>query len=300
MRIPIKTNLNGSIFPASNLPNNQTLTPRPRIRTNIKTEWKKVEAISKTLLTPDAGTDRKSTVHRELKLKPKQELRKISISEVINEIKYDKNDATEDKKETQLDRIERKMDEILDRLERQETALLHMKKDIFDISSATKSSVVELDENEERPVKPAKRKCLVVFPVADDDYLLRLEELVSSDEDIMEDLISLYKTAPVNSAYDFLRFNINALFKNCSKYTWTGKPPNSCPTALPSKAAGSLCLIDHLIRCAAETFPHVNRDLIQKDLRRALANFNESKTKRMSRHQELGLIDVFKTVDYGE
>ncbi|EAT34789.1 AAEL013003-PA [Aedes aegypti] len=149
-----------------------------------------------------------------------------------------------------------------------------------------------------RPI-PVKRdrKRLVVFPVADDNYLLRLDDLLKADEEIRTDLIALFGEAPTNSAYEFLRKNVQLLFAHTSKYTWTGKLIHHLPNIPASNPANKLAIVDLLISCGCDKFPHMGRDAVEKEFRRSLANFNESRVVRLKRQMEK---PTAETMDEGE
>lgn len=266
-------------------------TPRPTFTARVKPEWTKVKAPSQTLSLAATEPTLDNSSRAIMRAKPIQ--RSTLFSRNVS------NPSSQHTEQTQMGRIEQKMNEILTRLEQNETSILQIKNSITDFTIELKNSITELKEHigkqsegsiqEEtpkitRPLPSAKRKRMVVFPVADDNYLLRLEELAGTDEEIQEDLTSLFRLAPTNSAYEFLRYNVAALFKNCSRYTWTGKPSNSCPNYPPCNSACNLTLVAHLIGCAAEIFPYATRDSISKEFRRALENFNDAMKRK--RHAE--------------
>ncbi|KXJ78463.1 hypothetical protein RP20_CCG004570 [Aedes albopictus] len=199
--------------------------------------------------------------------------------------------------DSKLTRIERLLEKVVAKQEQHDSVLKTLKFNISDLradmrttvnsASAKKTSDPRMSDISFRPI-PVKRdrKRLVVFPVADDNYLLRLDDLVKADEDIRNDLIALFGEAPTNSAYEFLRKNVQLVFVHTSKYTWTGKLINHLPHVPASNAAQKLAIVDLLISCGCEKFPHMGRDTIEKEFRRALANFNESRVVRLKRQME--------------
>lgn len=196
--------------------------------------------------------------------------------------------------EARMKRIESKLDLILEKLNQHDCALKVLKYNIRDLRVDLKNSTrqqaeVSTFESHKQKATPVKRekKRLVLFPVPDDNYLYRLEELIQTDDDIREEVITLFSDGPATSLYDFLRRNMSHLFENCFKHTWTGKPPhNSNPDAPPPLPACNMSLIEVLLATACDKFPHLTRDSIEKELRRALQNFNEAHTTRLNRRKE--------------
>ncbi|EAT34788.1 AAEL013006-PA [Aedes aegypti] len=290
--VPIQLGHNPNANPLSNVQvsplsssSYQISTPRSIIKARMKPEWNKIEAPCKTLSQTSNRRARNQTL---LRTKP---IESITLTENMSE----SVPTLQNSPQTQMDRIEQKMDEILNRLERHEATFQQMQSDITELRAELKTSVMNLSDHYGKQVvgsnTPAKRKRIVVFPVADDEYFLQLEKLVETDEEVQDDLAALYRTAPTKSAYDFMRHNVNSLFKNCSKYTWTGKPSNSNPNSLPCNSAYNLALVAHLLSCASEVFPFVSRDSISKDFRRALDNFNDV-MKRKKQAEKLQLSNV--------
>lgn len=196
--------------------------------------------------------------------------------------------------ESQLNRIEKKLDQILMKLGQHDNALKLLKYNIKDLRIELKTcskpqSETTNYETQQVPMK-RERKRLVVFPVADDNYFDRLEELVQADDEIREEVITLFHDAPTSSVYEFMRKNTVGLFDNTSKYTWTGKPSNSLPSMPPSLAACKLTLVEMLITCGSEKFPNCTRDSIEKEFRRALSNFNDAKYTKKKRRMEKAVL----------
>uniref|UniRef100_A0A1Q3F276 DUF4806 domain-containing protein n=1 Tax=Culex tarsalis TaxID=7177 RepID=A0A1Q3F276_CULTA len=196
--------------------------------------------------------------------------------------------------EARMKRIESKLDLILEKLNQHDGALKVLKYNIRDLRVDLKNSTrqqaevstFEVQKHKATPVKREKKR-LVLFPVPDDNYLYRLEELIQTDDDIRDEVITLFSDGPATSLYDYLRRNMSHLFENCSKHTWTGKPPhNGNPDAPPPLPACNLSLVEVLIATACDKFPNLTRDSIEKELRRALQNFNEAHTTRLNRRKE--------------
>ncbi|XP_058818392.1 uncharacterized protein LOC131681568 isoform X2 [Topomyia yanbarensis] len=176
----------------------------------------------------------------------------------------------------QLDRIEQKLDYIVTQLSQHDNVLKTLKRSIKELqASESKRESSSRPSNNESSKKSRKR--LIMFPVADDNYLVRMEELVHADEEVRDDLIDLFNEAPATSVYEFLRKNTYSLFTHTSKYTWTGKPSNRDLTGPPSNVAQKLYIVELLIVCACERFPDTAREYIEKEFRRALRNFNDTK-----------------------
>lgn len=196
--------------------------------------------------------------------------------------------------EARMKRIEQKLDLILDKLNQHDGALKVLKYNIRDLRVDLKNSTrqqaeVSTFEGHRQKSTPIKRekKRLVLFPIPDDNYLYRLEELVQTDDDIREEVITLFADGPATSLYDFLRRNVVNLFENCSKHTWTGKPPhNGNPDAPPPLPACNMNLIEVLVSTTCDKFPNLTKDSIEKELRRALQNFNEAQATRLNRRKE--------------
>lgn len=197
--------------------------------------------------------------------------------------------------EVRMKRIEQKLDLILEKLNQHDGALKVLKYNIRDLRVDLKNSTRQQAEvstfethhrQKSTPIKREKKR-LVLFPVPDDNYLYRLEELVQTDDDIREEVITLFSDGPATSLYDFLRRNMVNLFENCSKHTWTGKAPhNGNPDAPPPLPACNLSLIEVLVATTCDKFPNLTRDSIEKELRRALQNFNEAQATRLNRRKE--------------
>ncbi|XP_021701930.1 uncharacterized protein LOC5577108 [Aedes aegypti] len=207
--------------------------------------------------------------------------------------------------DSRLTRIEQLLERIVAKQGQHDAALKALKFNISDLRADMRSTVKTTKPKDSasndisfRPI-PVKRdrKRLVVFPVADDNYLLRLDDLLKADEEIRTDLIALFGEAPTNSAYEFLRKNVQLLFAHTSKYTWTGKLIHHLPNIPASNPANKLAIVDLLISCGCDKFPHMGRDAVEKEFRRSLANFNESRVVRLKRQMEK---PTAETMDEGE
>lgn len=196
-----------------------------------------------------------------------------------------------------LSRIEHMLEKVVAKQGQHDAALKALKFNIKDLRIELKNSSDRQSWNRSsdysndyssHPVPPMKRerKRLVVFPIADDNYLLRLEDLIQVDEEIRNDLSGLFGEAPAISVYEFMRKNCHSLFQHTSKYTWTGKSAPNLPSLVPSNPAHKLAIVELLIACACEKFPYMTRDVIAKEFRRALTNFNESRVVRLKRKAE--------------
>lgn len=191
-----------------------------------------------------------------------------------------------------LSRIEHLLEKVVAKQGQHDSALKTLKFNIKDLRIELKNSYrqssmrTESNDFSSHPV-PIKRerKRLVVFPIADDNYLLRLEDLIQVDEEIRTDLSGLFGEAPAISVYEFMRKNCHSLFEHTSKYTWTGKSAHNVPS-VPSNPAHKLTIVELLIACGCEKFPYMTRDVIEKEFRRALTNFNESRVIRLKRKAE--------------
>ncbi|XP_062547136.1 uncharacterized protein LOC134212882 [Armigeres subalbatus] len=204
---------------------------------------------------------------------------------------------------SKLTRIEQLLEQVVAKQEEHDAALKTLKFGMkhlrADLKNTANKAVVYARETSYQPI-PVKRerKRLVVFPVADDNYLLQLEDLVRDDGEIQEDVISLFGDATTKSAYDFLRKNVELLFAHTSKYTWTGKSShNNAANVQAHNPANQLAIVDVLITCGCDKFPHLGRDAIKSEFRRALANFNESRMARLKRGIDKSAIEM---MDEGE
>ncbi|XP_058455118.1 uncharacterized protein LOC131432698 [Malaya genurostris] len=190
-----------------------------------------------------------------------------------------------------LDRIEKKLDRMLSILNHHDSVLKGLKwnmKDLrLEIQNMPKASTEEVYITDRDPVPVLRsNKRTIFFPIADDAYLLRLDELAQADEDTRDELTSLYDEAPSTSLYEYLRKNIGQLFQNTSRYTWTGRPSNATPMGPLSNAAHKLNIIDLLILTARDKFYNASRDLIEREFKRALTNFNDTKYSKQKRRME--------------
>lgn len=192
-----------------------------------------------------------------------------------------------------LSRIEQLLEKVIAKQGQHDSSLKALKFNIKDLrmelknSDRATSTRTEGNDSSFHPV-PIKRerKRMVAFPIADDNYLLRLDELIQVDEEIRNDLSGLFGEAPAISVYEFMRKNCHSLFEHTSKYTWTGKSAHNVPSVPPSNPAHKLAIVELLIACGCEKFPYMTRDIIEKEFRRALTNFNESRVIRLKRKME--------------
>lgn len=272
------------------------LIPRRVLTARSKVEWKKIAPpLSKVPPTPAPSV----LAEEELTVAPPESEDLGHAGHEVSDHEYAEAAAVLNVKDkTQMDRIETKLDMILQKLNQHDAAFKAIKYNIKDLRVELKNSINGLKEvaggTYEATPQP-KRKRLVCFPVADDNYLLRLEDLLQADDQIRDEVTMLFKEAPKTSVYEFLRKNVYALFENCSKYTWTGKPSNAMPMMPPANVAGKLALVDHLITCAWETFPQLTREFIAKDFRRVLANFNDTVYTKRKKRSEMKLQNDFDT-----
>ncbi|XP_053696241.1 uncharacterized protein LOC128743649 [Sabethes cyaneus] len=177
----------------------------------------------------------------------------------------------------QLNRIELKLDTIMSRISHHDKILRSLKHSIKALQDTPSTSKGKHSEQEVKRPSKKRHKKLITFPVPDDCYLLRLEQLVQADKEIYEDLIDLYNQAPTTSVYEWMRKNTYALFINTSKYTWTGKMSNSVINGTASNRAQSLSVVHLLISTGCDNFPEISKDYMEKEFRRALGNFNDTK-----------------------
>ncbi|XP_065085693.1 uncharacterized protein LOC135707739 [Ochlerotatus camptorhynchus] len=281
--VTVRPSGNVKVSPSiSNLSTSRALTVRSKV------EWKKVEPqLSKRPLTP---APRVVVANEETTVHPESD--DVEQEHETFDHEYAEPAAINVKNpQTQADRIEKKLDMILEKLNQHDATFTEIKCNIKDLRVGLKNSVNDLKElprgtSDANNGPPPKRKRLVTFPVTDDNYLLRLEDLLQVDDNIRDEVSIIFKEAPTTSVYEFLRKNVYALFENCSKYTWTGKSSNAIPKGSSSNVASKMALVDHLITCTWETFPHLSRQSIEMDFRRALGNFNDTvyikRKKRMA------------------
>lgn len=266
-------------------PNWSKITP-PTLK-NLPRKPIPTTAAIKRRLSPPPSEDDSQSNHED----DQQVETEAVIEEALEEVA---TTSTYQPSEARMKRIEQKLDLILEKLNQHDGALKVLKYNIRDLRVDLKNSTrqqaeVSTFEGQRQKSVPIKRekKRLVLFPVPDDNYLYRLEELVQTDDDIREEVITLFSDGPATSLYDFLRRNMVNLFENCSKHTWTGKAPhNSNPDAPPPLPACNLSLIEVLVGTTCDKFPNLTRDSIEKELRRALQNFNEAHATRLHRRKE--------------
>lgn len=295
---PVKVRTLGNVKVQQSPLASNLLIPKNPILVRSKVEWQKVQPP-----LPKVPPTRPAAVRYE----------ETALSPESDDVEYESKEFDHGYAETsvkgvpssqtQMDRIERKLDMILEKLSQHDEAFKAVNGIVNDLRTELRNSAPggskesfgggsTYEVNIAPPLQPPppKRKRLVHFPVSDDSYLLRLEDLVEADDQIREEVAMLFKEAPGTSVYEFLRKNVYALFENCSKYTWTGKPSNAMPNVPPANVASKLALVDHLITCAWEMFPHVTREAVAKDFRRALSNFNDTvyikRRKRMEQRQQ--------------
>ncbi|XP_058818393.1 uncharacterized protein LOC131681569 [Topomyia yanbarensis] len=208
----------------------------------------------------------------------------------------------------QMGRLENKLDQALAKLSQHDNALKILKHNVKDLrielrnSSKVQAQIVSFTDEQmlNQNIKPKRsRKRLILFPVADDHYLARLEELVQADEEMRDELIDLFNEAPNTSVYEYLRKNVHCLFLNTSKFTWTGKPATGPYPGPPSNPAYKMQLVELLLTCCADKFPNATRSFLEKEFRHALQNFNDAKMIRERRRQQLAGKESF-TVSFGE
>ncbi|XP_058455117.1 uncharacterized protein LOC131432697 [Malaya genurostris] len=191
----------------------------------------------------------------------------------------------------QLNRVEKKLDDVLTKLSQHDGTLKLLKHNVKDLRIEFKNSCKQQAQSstlvDEKHFSPKRsRKRLILFPVIDDHYLARLEELVQADEEMRQELFDLYNEAPNTSVYEYLRKNTYCLFENTSKFTWTGKPATGPFPGPPSNPAYKLQLVEMLLVCCGEKFPNSTRSFIEKEFRHALQNFNDAKWMRAKRRQQ--------------
>lgn len=276
-------------------PNWSKITP-PTVRSLPRKPVALPVTIKKRISPPTSDDDSRSQLDDE-----DQEQAEEAVQEQAESPEDQATTSTYHPSEARMKRIESKLDMILEKLNQHDGALKVLKYNIRDLRVDLKNSTrqqaevssFEVQKRKNTPMKREKKR-LVLFPVPDDNYLYRLEELIQTDDDIREEVITLFSDGPTTSLYDFLRRNMANLFENCSKHTWTGKPPhNSNPDAPPPLPACNMNLIEILVATTCDKFPHLTRDSIEKELRRALQNFNEAHTTKLNRRkvkeQQLGI-----------
>ncbi|XP_055640455.1 uncharacterized protein LOC129777905 [Toxorhynchites rutilus septentrionalis] len=259
----------------------------------VKTEWTRVAA-------PGAVSTPKQLLTRRLEPEPEPEpdpdgdeqfdVEEEGQDDGIDEVSQDMivSDNMVSSSTEQLSRIEKKMDLILSKLNEHDGALKLLKYNINDLRTEMRNSTKISESVYETQAAPIKRerKRTVVFPIPDDNYLFRLEELSLADDEIRNELVDLFNDAPDSSIYEYMRKNAYSLFENTSKYTWTGKPSNSLPSMPASNPACKLHLVELLISCGCDKFHNSSRDNIEKEFRRALNNFNDTKYAKRKRKLE--------------
>ncbi|KAL1397477.1 hypothetical protein pipiens_009724 [Culex pipiens pipiens] len=187
--------------------------------------------------------------------------------------------------DAKLDALDEKLNRIVAKLGAHDGALKTVKNNIIDlrgemttIRSGTTSYKTEIPHHaEQTKARPLKRQPQITLPIADDNYLFRLEELVQADNAIREELFERFLEANGKSVFAYMRKNVGYLFNNTSKYTWTGRPSNSHKDAGPSGVASQLTVVDVLIDSGCEKFAGCSRDEMEREFRRSLQRFNDAK-----------------------
>ncbi|EDS32588.1 conserved hypothetical protein [Culex quinquefasciatus] len=187
--------------------------------------------------------------------------------------------------DAKLDALDEKLNRIVAKLGAHDGALKTVKNNIIDlrselatVRSGTTGYKTEFPPHaEQTKARPLKRQPQITLPIADDNYLFRLEELVQSDNAIREELFERFLEANGKSVFAYMRKNVGYLFNNTSKYTWTGRPSNSHKDAGPSGVASQLTLVDVLIDSGCEKFAGCSREEMEREFRRSLQRFNDAK-----------------------
>ncbi|XP_053696633.1 uncharacterized protein LOC128743946 [Sabethes cyaneus] len=217
-----------------------------------------------------------------------QEITVLHLSEVKPEINIQGHSIL-DKLCEQLDRVENKLDLAIATLHQHEASMRTLKRNVKDIRNEvrnrTRTPAPGTTVTEDKSYQKRRREALVIFPVADDSALQQLEDGVKTNEVMRNELIDLFNEAPSVGTYEYLRRNVQCLFLNTAKYTWTGKQGNNSPSLPPSNPACELRSIEILIECCLQRFRN-SQKFVGKELRRALQNFNENMVLRIKRQQE--------------
>ncbi|XP_055594803.1 uncharacterized protein LOC129745632 isoform X1 [Uranotaenia lowii] len=129
---------------------------------------------------------------------------------------------------------------------------------------------------------------LLIFPIPSQEYFERLEEILETDESMRQELFDLFDGAPKSDVYTFLRKNLDMLFSNINKYTWTGKAARNTDLIIMDVPAPTLISMRILLECAVANFGKRKRPLIEKECRKALARFNEARMHKMKRQELAG------------
>ncbi|XP_055594806.1 uncharacterized protein LOC129745632 isoform X4 [Uranotaenia lowii] len=121
----------------------------------------------------------------------------------------------------------------------------------------------------------------VKWPVADTNDLWRLEALVQDDFRVRTELCELFDRIPSNDLYRYLRKNIEMLFRNTEKFTWSGRTAHNCkyvpPNTKPASSFKTVCL---LLDRAGQNFPEHNRHMIESTCQKAMIRFNDNAQHR--------------------
>lgn len=81
------------------------------------------------------------------------------------------------------------------------------------------------------------------WPVLNREHLDEIENKLKCDKDFEQILKSQFSTGNRTTLPNFIRDNIHNLFKNCGRWTWTGRPANNVTDSPQSCAASKLLAI---------------------------------------------------------
>uniref|UniRef100_A0A1Q3F067 DUF4806 domain-containing protein n=1 Tax=Culex tarsalis TaxID=7177 RepID=A0A1Q3F067_CULTA len=180
--------------------------------------------------------------------------------------------------DAKLDALDEKLNRIVAKLGEHDGALKAVKFNIKEVRNELTTVCSSMQGIQDKARAPKRRRQpQIIFPIADDDHLLRLEELVHTNKDIREELFDRFLEANDTKVTAFMRKNIGYLLTNTSKYTWTGRPSNSNKDGEPSGVASQLSLVDVLIDSGCEKFSSFSRDDMEQEFKRALQRFNDAK-----------------------
>lgn len=124
----------------------------------------------------------------------------------------------------------------------------------------------------------------IEFPIKNDEMLMALE-VKSRDAAVERALREQFQKYSKKNIYDFLRTNVENLFKKTARYTWSGRVAvNSSHTDIAKKAA-DLNVVRILLDAAVETF-NASNDICVQQLKRALQNLNAALHMQCRREPE--------------
>ncbi|XP_062537730.1 uncharacterized protein LOC134206066 [Armigeres subalbatus] len=136
-----------------------------------------------------------------------------------------------------------------------------------------------IKKNLPNDVDPVK----ICFPITNDDTLMELD-VGLREENREKELRQLFLRQGRQSMYDFMRANVDNIFRNTSRYTYSGKAAVNSRHHDDVKNASNLNIVRILLDVAMELFKE-SRDSCIQTFKKALQNFNAARHMQEVRHK---------------